>query len=235
MVNFRYIFIVALTVGLSGCGAKLPECGETELLESVKKIVASESEKKGFAVVPGQLVLDGIETTAKDDKLGKNLCQANISVTISERAALIIKDLEEGSPETMRDLAFGIFVQSDSPMAEGAIKGLFSFYGLGGVTPMDPKDWGYQILKGQLDNSVGAVKGAVTEGINSVGRLENGKILRQVNEKLKYVVRKNEDKSSAQPFYVEVGLPLSLYEVVVDIESLVGLVEAGKARIARGL
>lgn len=224
MTISKLFLITVVTMMIAGCGSKLPECGDAEALNLVKKVISDDSEKNGVRIEVSQIVLAGVETKAKDDKLKKNQCSANLVVSFKPETSLILQNF--ASPDIRRDFFVGA-------AAEGAIQfsvdQALSFYKIPGV---DPQLGDNPFLVGFVSTFFDSVANAFLDEVKQAGlSIENDEKVSQ-DEKLQYVVRRSEDKSNDTDYLVEVDLPSSVMNVMNSAAGLQIAVEKGREVIA---
>jgi hypothetical protein len=228
-MDFLKTTFVSITVfGLVGCGAKLPECGDSEALNLVKEIISENSSQVGLKTDTNQIVLEGIETLSKDEKLKKNECQATLSIKLSGDLSNYLKIFLNQSEETQRDLGIGLAIMGAQSMV--APEDFIAFYGAPGVEKLNKSDNSlrYAFLASFTESFTASIQEELDESISEVGTLENQDTLKQTREKLKYAVRKSEDKSTKQEFIVEVVLPEKTFEVLTVIDQFRQASEKGQ-------
>ncbi|SFI39688.1 Protein of unknown function [Nitrosomonas sp. Nm34] len=210
---------------LPGFGPKLPKCGDNEVSNLLKQILAEqifENENERAKAVK-QISINNIETIQIDERLNKNQCSAIFKWKLNDQTIKIIDALNNPSKETGRALFVGLLKNDPATNFIAHLSGK-------NLSDADLKELDKEYVKLSLNNDTySTLFMAVRTNINNIFEespvnLKNN-IISLSNKKIFYTVRMSEDPDLKNKYLVEVAFPSQSIETIIQMESL-KLIEA---------
>ncbi len=245
--KIKYFLILFIVLIVSGCGSKLPDCGNSKTIDLLTeiyfdKVGLADSDEIKLGLLPKQIIIENIETLKKDKELSRNTCQAIIKWKLSDNAKKLLDVLFEPNNTNILSLSLGAIALDNSmttmmggiadlagkgkEMAEAMEKEKEKLVRAQYEKMLCEKDNSEAIkmarlIRGNLDRVANASPTQISDGVITLNSKRND-----------YTVRLSEDKKSKKDFIVETRFNEKSIELIQNIEGLEFINREGKKRIA---
>lgn len=211
----KYTIPILAAISLCGCGTKLPECGNEEVIKLVKEIIINQVDIKDSSA--DQIIIENIETKSTQEKPLKTFCSANISWKIKPETTEILTNIS-GISFLTPDL------QKLANLHEFGVGALLSvpnnpFLNIGKESLLEHKN-----LLGPL---IG-IKSGLEKLVSSYPYKFENSTISFSNKKIQYTIRISEDKENKGRLFVETESPSAAINLIKELDSLPQFKEAGK-------